>query len=183
MSQISYVLFGLSTLHPIGFVGAMLHVIFHSIAKNLLFLGAGSIIHQTDMTKVGELRGIGKRMPATIWCFTFAGLSLIGIPPFSGFFSKWYLAEGALKMGIRGLSWIGPVILLVSALLTAAYLLPVSIDGFLPGKQYQNENNEKCESGLCMTIPMVLLALLVLLTGVFHKPLLTFLEMMATNIM
>ena len=183
VSQISYILFGLSTLHPIGFVGAMLHVVFHSIAKNLLFMGAGSIIHQTGITDVTKLRGIGRRMPVTIWCFTFAGLSLIGIPPFAGFFSKWYLAEGSLKAGVAGFSWIGPVVLLISALLTAAYLLPITIDGFFPGKQKQEEKQGVCEAGLKMTIPMIILALLTLLTGVFYKPLLVFLEKIAASIM
>lgn len=183
VSQISYVLFGLSTLHPAGFVGALLHVIFHSTAKDLLFLGAGAIIHQTGKTRVSELRGIGRQMPVTTWCFTFAGLSLIGIPPFSGFLSKWYLAEGSLKAGMLGFSWIGPVVLLVSALLTAGYLLPITIDGFFPGKQYKHEDFKNCESGLTMAIPMLLLSGAVLLMGVFPQQLLRFLETMAGRLM
>jgi len=183
VSQISYVLFGLSTLHPAGFAGAMLHVIYHSTAKNLLFMGAGSVIHQTGKTKVSELRGIGKMMPVAIGCFTFAGLSLIGIPPFSGFFSKWYLAEGSFKAGIPGFSWAGPVILLVSALLTAGYLLPVSIDGFLPGKHTEDNVFKKCEAGLKMTGPMVILALAVLLMGIYSKPLIHFVETMAASVL
>lgn len=183
VSQISYVLFGLATLQPAGFAGALLHVIFHSTAKDLLFLGAGSVIHQTGKTKVDELRGIGKQMPVTLWCFTFAGLSLIGIPPFSGFLSKWYLAEGALKAGMNGFSWVGPAILLISALLTAGYLLPITIDGFLPGKQYRDEEFEKCESGKKMTIPMILLAAAVLLMGIFPEGLVEFLGKMAAGIM
>ena len=179
VSQISYVLFGLSTLHPAGFVGAMLHVVYHSLAKNLLFLGAGSIIHQTGKKEVTELRGIGKMMPVTTWCFTFASLSLIGIPPFSGFFSKWYLAEGSLSAEIQVFSWLGPVVLLVSALLTAAYLLPITLDGFLPGKEFKDDEIVKCETGGRMLIPMVMLALMVLLFGIFYKPLLSYLETMA----
>lgn len=183
VSQISYVLFGLSTLHPAGFVGAMLHVIFHSTAKDLLFLGAGSVIHKTGKKEVSDLRGIGKQMPVTLWCFTFAGLSLIGIPPFSGFFSKWYLAQGALKTGLSGFSWIGPAVLLVSALLTAGYLLPITIDGFLPGKQYKGSDFKKCEAGIKMTVPMMILAGAVFLMGVFPGRLISFLEMLAEAIM
>lgn len=182
VSQVSYVLFGLSTLHPVGFVGAMLHVIFHSVAKNLLFMGAGSIIHQTGKTTMDELKGIGKQMPITIWCFTFAGLSLIGIPPFSGFISKWYLAEGSLATGLMGFSWIGPVLLLVSALLTAGYLLPVTIDGFLPGKEYDKISLPKCEAGWKMTVPMIVLAIFTLLLGIFPTPLIEVLEMIVTKI-
>ena len=183
VSQISYVLFGLSTLHPAGFVGALLHVIFHSTAKDLLFMSAGSFIHQTEKMAVGELKGIGKTMPATLWCFTFAGLSLIGIPPFSGFLSKWYLAEGALKSQMAGLSWIGPIVLLLSALLTAAYLLPVTIDGFLPGREYGKVDLKKCESGKCMLVPMMILAGMTLLMGIFPDKLVGFLQTMAAGVM
>lgn len=175
VSQVSYVLFGLSTLHPIGITGALLHVIFHSTAKDLLFMGAGSIIHQTGKTDVRDLRGIGRRMPVTLGCFAFASLSLVGIPPFAGFFSKWYLANGSLSAGIAGYSWIGPALLLLSALLTAGYLFPIVVQGFLPGKEYDKKPESKCEAGRDMTIPMMILAVLTLLLGVFSNGLIEFL--------
>lgn len=175
VSQVSYILFGLSTLHPLGVTGALLHVIFHSVAKNLLFMGAGSVIHQTGKTDVAQLRGIGRKMPITIGCFTFASLSLVGIPPFSGFFSKWYLANGSLSAGIAGYCWVGPAVLLLSALLTAGYLFPVSVQGFLPGKEYDKGNVKKCEAGLSMTVPMIILALLTLGLGIFSSHLIEFL--------
>lgn len=120
VSQVSYVLFGLFMLNETAFQGALLHVYFHSIMKNLLFLCAGGIILKTGLTDVRDLRGIGKRMPATLWCFTLAGVSLVGVPPLCGFFSKWELAQGAMASGVATFSWLGPVVLLVSALLTAA---------------------------------------------------------------
>lgn len=183
VSQVSYVLFGLSTLNPLGVTGALLHVIFHSVSKNLLFLGAGSIIHQTGKTGVTQLRGIGRRMPVTAGCFTFASLSLVGIPPFAGFFSKWYLANGSLASGIPGYCWIGPVILLLSALLTAGYLFPISVSGFLPGREYDAEEAGKCEAGLNMTVPMIILAALTLLLGVFSGPIIQFLAAVSAGIM
>lgn len=136
VSQLSYILFGLALLNPIAMQGALLHVVFHAFIKCTLFLTAGAMIHKTGKTKVGELRGIGKKMPVTMWCYTFASLALIGIPPASGFISKWYLAEGALDSGIRVFSWLGPVVLLISALLTAGYLLPLTMKGFFPGEEY-----------------------------------------------
>lgn len=183
VSQVSYVLFGLSTLHPLGVTGALLHVIFHSVSKNLLFMGAGSIIHQTGKTKVNELRGIGRKMPVTLGCFTFAALSLVGIPPFAGFFSKWYLANGSLACGMEGFSWIGPVVLLLSALLTAGYLFPISVQGFLPGKEYDAEASQKCEAGLSMTIPMMILAALALLLGIFSSGIIECLSNLAVGMM
>lgn len=169
VSQVSYVLFGLSLLHPIGMLGALLHVVFHSLIKNTLFLSAGAIIEQTGCKRVDELTGIGKRMPVTIWCFTLTGLALVGIPPLSGFVSKWYLAMGALDSNVAFFSWFGPMILLVSALLTAGYLMPVTIKGFLPGKS--EVVYERCEAPKVMLVPMILLTVGAVFLGVFASPL------------
>lgn len=183
VSQVSYILFGLSTLHPLGIAGALLHMLFHSVAKSLLFLGAGSVIHQTGKTTVSELRGMGHKMPITIGCFMFAALSLVGIPPFAGFFSKWYLACGSLASGMSGFAWIGPMILLLSALLTAGYLFPVVVQGFLPGKEFGKEPVKKCEAGWNMTIPMMILAALTLLLGIFSSALIEVVSRLAASFM
>ena len=170
VSQVSYVLFGLFMLNEVAFRGAMLHVYFHSLMKNLLFLCAGGVIFKTGLTDVRDLRGIGKRMPVTMWCFTLAGVSLVGVPPLCGFFSKWQLAQGALASGVAVYSWLGPVVLLVSALLTGAYLLPVSINGFFPGHEGHGHGHEEaavesCEVPACMYIPMIVLAVLIVVLG------------------
>lgn len=170
VSQVSYVLFGLFMLNEVAFRGAMLHVYFHSLMKNLLFFAAGSIIFKTGLTDVRDLSGIGRKMPVTLWCFTIAGVSLIGVPPLCGFFSKWQLAQGALASGVPVFSWLGPVVLLVSALLTGAYLLPVSINGFFPGHEGHGHGHaeaavESCEAPACMYVPMIVLAVLIVVTG------------------
>lgn len=175
VSQLSYILFGLALLNPVAFTGSLLHVVFHAFSKALLFLGAGAIIYKTGKTKASELVGIGKKMPVTIWCFAFAGLALIGIPPTGGFLSKWYLAIGALKSGINVFSILGPVVLLVSALLTAGYLLPVVVKGFLPGEAYDYENHknlEKEKGMMWMMIPMIILAVLTIVPAMFSDKLL-----------
>ena len=183
VSQLSYVLFGLSTLHPIGITGALLHVLFHSVAKSLLFMGAGSIIHETGKTKVSDLRGVGRQMPVTVGCFAFGSLSLVGIPPFAGFFSKWYLANGALASEVAIFGWLGPVVLLLSALLTAGYLFPIPVRGFLPGKSYDMNSAKVHEAGLSMIIPMVILALLALLLGVFSNRIIAVISTLAAGLM
>lgn len=170
VSQVSYVLFGLSVMNSVGFMGALMHVYFHSLVKNVLFMCSGSIIHQTGCTTVAELRGIGKRMPVTIWCFTLVSITLIGIPPTSAFLSKWYLASGALSADIGAFSWIGPVILLVSALLTAGYLLPVTVKGFFPGTEAEPKFFEKCETGVEMLVPIVTFTVLAVVLGMFPGP-------------
>ena len=167
VSQVSYVVFGLSTLHPLGLLGAMLHVVCHSLVKDVLFMGAGAVILKTGETQVDALRGIGKRMPVTMWCFAIGSLGLIGIPPCLGFFSKWELAQGSLAMtgAASWLNWFGPVVLLLSALLTAGYLMPIVLRGFFPGKDAQV--GEKCEASASMLIPMLVLTVLSVALGMF----------------
>lgn len=80
--------------------------------------------------------------------YSVAALALVGIPPLSGFYSKWKLCLGSLSSGIGAVSWLGPVILLISALLTAGYLFPISVNGFFPGKDFEKElRNEENLSG------------------------------------
>lgn len=179
VSQVSYILFGLATLTGTGFAGALLHLVFHSVIKNGLFLCAGAVIFMTKITRVDGLRGIGKKMPVTVWCFTLLSLALIGIPPASGFISKWYLAGGALEAEIGVFSWLGPVVLLISALLTAGYLLPVTVQGFFPGSGYAEEIQagvlKKKEAPASMLVPIIFLAALSVLFGIFPNPLLSLL--------
>lgn len=171
VSQASYILFGLALLQPSAMTGSLLHVVFHAIIKSCLFLSAGAIIFKTGKTNVDDLRGIGKEMPVTIWCYTFAAAALIGIPPASGFISKWYLAVGALDSGTGLISWLGPVVLLVSALLTAGYLLPITVNGFLPGADYNYGELKKKEPDPLMVVPILILAVLAVALGLLPNPL------------
>lgn len=164
VSQVSYVLFGLFTMTEIGFVGALLHVIFHALMKNTLFMGAGNIIHKTEKTMVDDLDGLGRRMPWTYAFFTVASLGLVGIPPTGGFVSKWNLAQGGLASGLPG-GWIGPAALLVSAVLTAAYLFTIVIRGCFPGEGKQV--TPRCEAGWRMLLPMAVYSVLIVALGVF----------------
>ena len=115
-------------------------------------------------TEVKDLKGLGKKMPITFTCFTVLSLSLIGIPPTGGFYSKWYIATSALSADLGALSYLAPIILLISAILTAAYLLSISIDAFF-GKE-ENET-EKVREPLLMVIPIVILTVIAVVGGVF----------------
>lgn len=165
VSQISYVFCGLFLFTEAGANGALWQIIFHAVVKVGLFLCAGAVIFLYGKTKVEELNGIGKKMPITFACFTILSLSLIGIPPTGGFFSKWYIATASLETaGIGALTWVIPVILLVSALLTAGYLLEISIRAF-----FKNEDNEteKSKEPKAMIAVLIILAVIALLGGVF----------------
>lgn len=183
VSQLSYILFGLAVMDTGSITGGLLHVLCHGFIKAALFLCAGAIIYMTGKTKIGELRGIGKEMPLLLWCYTIVSLGLIGIPPTGGFISKWYLAEGALASGIPGFSWGGPVILLVSALLTAGYLLPITIKGFFPGADYDYGALKKKEPSLLMTIPILILTILSVLIGLFPNGLVSYLSQIIEKIL
>ena len=180
VSQISYVLFGLSVMNITSATGGVLHVICHGIIKTVLFLCAGAIIYQTGKTRVEELKGIGKEMPLLMWCFTIVSLGLIGIPPTGGFISKWYLALGALGMGdgiVRpAAAYLGIAILLISALLTAGYLLPIIIRGFFPGADYDYVSLKKKEPGKLMIFPILILTVLSVLIGLFPNPITAFIR-------
>ena len=202
VSQLSYILFGLSLLNITGMTGALLHVVIHAFVKTALFLGVGAIIYKTGKHREAnhgqctycksrscyfiEMTGIGKKMPVIIWCFTIVSLALIGIPPTGGFLSKWYLAIGALESGIPVFSVVGPIVLLVSALLTAGYLLPITVKGFFPGEDYDYENSENLEKqpGMkWMMIPMIILAALALVWGMFPTKICTILTEIASTLM
>ena len=164
ISNVSYVLFGLFTFTDVGIVGAFLQILFHALAKDALFLCAGSIIFATGKTKVDELKGIGRQMPVTMWCFAIASLSLIGIPPMGGFFAKYCLAMGALATS-SVLATVGVVVLMVSALLTAFYLLPIVAAAFFPGRDF--EAGEKCEVEKKMLVPPIVFSGLTVILGMF----------------
>lgn len=164
VSQVSYVLFGLLLMTPGGMRGALLQMVFHALAKDALFLAAGAIILTTNFTLVDQLAGIGKRMPRTMVCFSAAALSIIGIPPMSGFISKWYLASAALNGESRIVGYLGVAMLILSALMTAGYLLPIVVRGFFPGRDVLVERREV---GPQMTLPMMALCTAALIFGLF----------------
>ncbi len=191
VSQVSYVLFGLSTMNPIGVTGAILHAIAHSLIKDTLFMSAGAIIMKTEKTQVADLKGIGKQMPVTMACFTVASLGLVGIPPCMGFVSKWYLAQGSLAAtGVSAaLNIIGPVVLLISALLTAGYLFPIVIRGFIVGNGGHGHDAEPAvtyernDAPWMMLIPLLVLAVLSVVIGMFPGALIDLLTKVGTALM
>lgn len=178
VSQVSYILFGIALMTPEGYAAGLMHMLAHGTIKVALFLFAGSVIHETGEERVDGLKGIGQRMPCSLACYTAAALGLIGIPPTIGFMSKWYLATSAMDTeGIGFFAYLGPAVLLVSALLTAGYLLPVVTDGFFPGKGFLFQGKEKVseapgrEGGFLMFVPLLIFAAAAVVLGIFAEPL------------
>lgn len=183
VSQLSYILFGLSLMEPQALTGSLLHVVAHAFIKAALFLCVSAIIYRTGVARADGVRGIGRGMPALLWCYTIVSLGLIGIPPASGFVSKWHLANGSLATKIPVFSWLGPVVLLVSALLTAGYLLPVVMQGFFPGEEYDASRFKGKEPNAWMLVPLFAFAALTALIGIAPGPLTSALEAFAAQVM
>jgi multicomponent Na+:H+ antiporter subunit D len=156
ISQISYVLTGFFLLSREGLGGGLLQVVFHASAKIGLFFVAGTIICLAGVRNVDDFRGLGRRMPVTFGCFALLSLSLVGIPPFGGFWSKWYIASAALNDLPGAMGYIAPAVLLVSALLTAGYLFPPVIRGFFPGEGFALR--PKLQEPPSLTAPMLILS-------------------------
>ena len=172
VSQVSYILCGLALLNTVAFTGALLHVVSHMLIKVTLFLFAGKVIFKYNYHSVNDLKGIGKKLPISTVCYTIVSLGLVGIPLTSGFVSKWYLASGALNSSINVFSWLVCVILLASAIFTAGYLLPISVEGFIVSEKTYQKDKEN----LLMIIPMIIMACLVLIIGIYYQPLLDFIS-------
>lgn len=173
ISQLSYILLGLAFMTEHSFIGAISQVVVHGITKAALFLIVGTIIFQTGKRNIEELEGMGKQMPILMILFTIASLSLIGIPPLGGFVSKWYLGIGALDARLGILSLIAPIVLIISALLTAGYLLPIAIMSFYPK---QDIVVVKKEAPLGMLIAISILIILIIFIGCYPEPMLAFIS-------
>ena len=135
ISNLSYILFGVVMMTPAGLVGALSHLVFHAVMKICSFFCAGAVMHQTDRVYVHELNGMGRKMPCVFGIFTVSSLGLMGVPGLAGFISKWNLAAAAVESGNR-MAVVGIGCLLVSALLTAMYMLTIVIRGFFPENDF-----------------------------------------------
>lgn len=126
VSQLGYIVLGALLATPLGVLGGSMHIAMHAFAKITLFFGAGAIMVAAHKTKVSELDGLGRRMPLTFTAFAIGSLSIIGLPPFGGLWSKWYLSLATIDSG----HWVLLGILLVSSLLNIAYLLVIPVRAF-----------------------------------------------------
>ncbi|MDK2799971.1 MAG: multicomponent Na+:H+ antiporter subunit [Clostridiales bacterium] len=169
ISQLGYILLGIILLNENALIGGLLHLVNHAVIKITLFFCAGAIYFTTGKKNISDIRGIGRKMPVTMWCFAIAAISLIGIPPTNGSVSKWYLALG----GLNANKILFVVILLLSAFLTAAYLLPIVIAAFFPGGD-KVENESRVEPPPRMLIPIVMLTGVVVFLGFFPNAVLSF---------
>jgi multicomponent Na+:H+ antiporter subunit D len=129
VSQLSYVTLGAALATSMGVIGGSMQIAMHAMGKITLFFCAGAIYTATHKTEISDMDGLGRAMPFTYGAFLIGALSIIGLPPMGGSWSKWYLILAAADTG--HLIMIG--VLMVSSLLNVAYLLPVVGRGFFAG--------------------------------------------------
>ena len=179
ISQVGLIAVGIGLATPLGFVAALLHIMNHAVMKGVLFLVAMSTRMTTGTTEVAQLAGMGRRMPVTMGAFALAAISMVGIPPAAGFFSKWYLSVAAINEGL----WPVVVIVLASSLLTAVYMFKVLEQVFFPplpaiaGGAHEappaQDPEASAEPPADVTLPMVFLAAAIIALGVFNVAIVT----------
>lgn len=174
ISNLSYILFGVTIMTPLGLVGALTHLVFHAVMKIASFFCAGAIMYQTDRHYVHELNGMGYRMPCVFGIFTVSSLALMGVPGLAGFVSKWNLASAAVESGNTLACW-GIVCLLVSALLTAIYMMTIVVRAFFPVKDF----DESTLAGIKdpswkMLVPLFVFTCFIIAFGLFSGAIVKF---------
>ena len=158
ISQVGYMILGIGTGLPIGIVGGLFHMLNNAIYKSCLFLTAGAVEKQAGTTDLEKLGGLARSMPVTVICFIVAAVSISGVPPFNGFFSKEMVYDAALKSG-----WVYYAVALLGSFFTAASFLKLGHAAFF-GKR-SDENRLVKEAPVPMLIPMIVLAALCILFG------------------
>jgi multicomponent Na+:H+ antiporter subunit D len=128
IGQLAYIVAGTATATAVGAVGAATHLVMHAFGKITLFFAAGTVIVAAHRTGIRSMRGLGRTMPVTFVAFTIGALSIVGLPPCGGTWSKWWLGGGLVESGQPILFYVW----LLSSLLSAVYLLPVAIHAFAP---------------------------------------------------
>lgn len=181
ISNLSYIVLALTMMSPLGLLAGMSHLVFHAVMKIGSFFSAGAVLHQSKKEYVDELNGLAKKMPFVFTVFTICGLSLIGIPLFAGFVSKWNIAAAAMEAGVQyPYAYLAVLVLLYSALMTAVYILTVVVRAWFPDKGENVSSNEGItDPNWEMKLPLGIFAITVLVFGLCSEPLMQVLRAVA----
>ncbi|MGB5614742.1 MAG: proton-conducting transporter membrane subunit [Sedimenticolaceae bacterium] len=165
VAQLSYVVMASAILKPLAEIGASLHMVAHAFGKITLFFAAGAIYTAAKKTEIGQLAGIGRRMPWTMTAFTIGALSMIGVPPTGGFVSKWYILAGAFQSD----NYLAIATIIASTILNAAYFLPIIFAAWF-GREAADNKLEHGEAPLTMVIALTVTAALTIGLFIFNGP-------------
>jgi len=177
IAQIGYIGLGIGLANPLGYIGAVLHILNHAFMKGALFLVAANLRNNSGHSNILKLdASYRNKLPWSMAAFTLAALSMIGLPPTAGFFSKWYLALGAIDKG----NWVFLAVILISSLLNAVYFFRILEKVYLVPSPSQtaaenipSETNKRGgsligEEKYSLLIPAVALSFSLLLLGLWN---------------
>lgn len=166
IAEVGYIIMGVSVANRAGFTGAVLHILNDAFMMACLFMVAGVVVYKTGSSNIENFRGLHKKMPLTAGAFTIGAISMVGIPPTAGFFSKWYLILGA----IEAQQWLFASLFLLSSLAVAVVFFRVIKNLYFNGsKEVSSENNHSLlnEAPMSMLIPIFIMTAGLLLLGFF----------------
>ncbi len=174
ISQLSYIVIGAALASPIAALGAALHIVTHAFGKITLFFCAGAVYTATKFTQVSQLDGLGRRMPFTFSAYLVGAISIIGLPPLVGSWSKWFLVEGSISTE----HYIVLLAFGISTLLNCAYLLPIALRAFFypPKTDMDSWDPNIREAPIACVIPLCFTAFCTLLLFFYIEPIYDFLQ-------
>jgi multicomponent Na+:H+ antiporter subunit D len=171
VANIGYIVLGVTLANPLAFIGAVLHIINHSLMKAVLFMSAGGILGKMGTLDIFKLRGLPKKMPFTTTAFLIAVFSMVGLPPTGGFFSKIYLIFGAIEAS----AWVFVAAILISTLLNFFYFFRVVEFSFFkpysksdPTLEQAGETIRMDEMSPSMLLTTLILSAAIVVVGVFN---------------
>jgi multicomponent Na+:H+ antiporter subunit D len=172
IAEIGYIIGGMGVANTTALKGAIFHILNDALMVACLFSVAGLVMHRTHGHRIDDFKGIFRKMPITAVVFTVGALAVIGVPPTCGFFSKWYLLLGGIKAG----QWAFVAALLVSTLINVALFFRIFDKGLYVHGQHTEPHaaglgyaHASREAPLSMLLPAVVLALAILLVGIFNQ--------------
>ncbi len=168
VAQLSYVVMAAAVLKPLAEIGASLHMVAHAFGKITLFFAAGAIYTAAKKTEIGQLDGIGRRMPWTMTAFTIGALSMIGVPPTGGFVSKWYILAGAFQVD----NYLVVATVITSTVLNAAYFLPIVFAVWFQ-REARDQAPDHGEAPLPVVVALTITACLTIGFFIFNGPVIT----------
>ncbi|MBP7087987.1 MAG: NADH/ubiquinone/plastoquinone (complex I) [Candidatus Omnitrophica bacterium] len=177
ISQIGYIVVGLALGTPLGIAGGLFHLMNHSVFKSLLFLNAGSVEYATGTRDLKKLYGLQEKMPHTAWTSLVASLSIAGVPPFCGFWSKFIIILALFQSERFFLGWLA----VISGIITLASFLKVQKYVFYRKSSAIPLVVKKVP--LFMHSAMIGLAVLCIVLGLFFKPLMDNILMPAAKVL
>ena len=164
VAQVAYIGLGIGLVNPLGLIGGLLHILNHAFMKTCLFLIAGAIRYQTGLHAIPQFAGLGRKMPLVMGALAVAALSMIGIPPTGGFFSKWYLMLGS----IEAQNWVFVAVIAASSLLTAVYFFRIIEKVFTAPSVSEQAVEQAKEPAMRILAPILILAVGVIVLGLIN---------------